>query len=138
MFQYDPCQLKGIVIAYIGKETFNMGGITLHYEFHLPFKKLEYLFLKGEILETLTKHFERLYIILIDEVSLRGSTLLYHVEKLLYKLKHTLLAYFGNIDVIFSSDLFQEQPIKCSMIFEQLILAGEKLVYNFSKESQML
>lgn len=55
MFEYNPPQLKGIITTYTGKVAFNVGGIMLHYAFHLPFNKLEYLFLKGEKLDTSAK-----------------------------------------------------------------------------------
>lgn len=134
MFKYDPSQLKGTIETYIGKETLNVRHITFHFAFHLPFNKLKYLSLKCEKLDTLKNHSKQLCVMLIDEVSLIGSMLLYHIEKHLHEIKHTLLAYFGNIDVIFSGDLFQVQLIKYSLIFELPNLVGKILVYDYSKE----
>lgn len=99
MFGYDPCQLKGIIILYTRKVVFNAGSITLQFAFHLPFNKSKYILLKGEKIDTLTKHCEQLCIMLIDKAYLINSTLLYHVDKRLRKIKHTLLAYFGYIDI---------------------------------------
>lgn len=81
IFGYDPPQLKGTIAAYIGKVEFNAGGIMLHFAFYLPFNKLEYFLIKNEKLDTLTKNCEQICIMLIDEASLIGSTLLYQVDK---------------------------------------------------------
>ena len=42
--------------------------------------------------------------------------------------------YFGNVDIIFSGDLYQAQPIKDSLIFKSPILNKHKLSYNFWQE----
>ena len=65
------------------------------------------LFLKNEKLDTLTKHCEQLCVMLIDETSLMGATFLYQVDKWLWEINNSPLAYFGNFDIIFSDDLFQ-------------------------------
>jgi len=106
----------------------------LHSTFHLPFNKSKYLSLKGEKLDELTEHCEQLCVLLIDEASLIGSTLLYQVEKYLRDIKHTPLVFFGNIDVIFLGDLFQVQPIKGFLIFEKPFLAREKPIYDLWKD----
>jgi len=36
---YNPSQLIGIIIAYTGKVSFNVGGVTLHYASYFPFNK---------------------------------------------------------------------------------------------------
>ena len=36
----NPDKPKGIVVAYIGKETYNISGMTIHFAFHIPFNKL--------------------------------------------------------------------------------------------------
>jgi hypothetical protein len=80
---YDPLQLKGLITAYTGKEVFNAGGVTLHSALYIPFNKSEYFPLNSEKLDTLTKHFEQLCVLLIDEASLIGETFLYEVDKCL-------------------------------------------------------
>ena len=79
--QYDPLQLKGLITAYTGKAAFNAGGVTLHSAFYMPFDKSKYLPLSTEKLDTLTKHFQQLHVLLIDEVSLIGATFLYDIDK---------------------------------------------------------
>jgi len=100
----DPSQLKGIIATYIGKATFNVGGVTLH-SANMPFNKVIHLPLISKKLDTLTKHYHEHHVLVIYEASLAGATLLYHLDKCLQKIQHTPTTSFGNIDIIFSSDL---------------------------------
>ena len=131
MNEYDPTKLKGIITAYTGKATFNAGGVTLHFALSMSFNKSEYLPLNNEKLDTLTKHYQQLFVMLIDETSLVGSTFLYQIDKRLREIKHSPTTYFRNVDIIFSGDFYQAQPIKDSLIFESPTLNKEKLSYNF-------
>ena len=56
-FPYNPSQLKGIITTYTGKAAFNVGGVTLHSAFSLPFNNSDCSSLKNENLDTLSKHF---------------------------------------------------------------------------------
>ena len=69
----DPLKLKGIIVASIGKSTFNAGGITAHSIFHLPCNSTKMLPLDSNTLDNLSKKLEQLQILLIDEASLIGS-----------------------------------------------------------------
>jgi hypothetical protein len=50
---YNPLQLKWLIIAYTGKEAFNTRGVTLHSALYIPFKKLEYFPINNEKMDTL-------------------------------------------------------------------------------------
>lgn len=78
---YDPLQLKGLITAYTGKADYNAGGVTLHCALYMPFNKSNYLPLNSEKLDTLINHFHQLHVLLINEASLIGATLLYEVDK---------------------------------------------------------
>jgi hypothetical protein len=52
----------------------------------------------------------------------------------LREIKHTPTKYFGNVDIIFCGDLYQAQPVKDSLIFENPMLNKEKLSYTFWQE----
>ena len=39
IIEYDPHKIKGLIKTYIGKATFNVGGVTLHSAFFMPFNK---------------------------------------------------------------------------------------------------
>jgi hypothetical protein len=73
-------------------------------------------------LDTLTKHFQQLHVYIIDEEYLIGETLLYKGDNHLWQIKHTPTSYFENVDLILSGDLYQEQPIKYSLVFEESII----------------
>ena len=97
----------------------------------MPFNKLSYLSLNNENLDTLTKHFDQLSILLIDEVFVKGATFLYQIDKRLQQIKHTPTSYFENIDLILSGDLYQAQPVKDCLIFEDPTLDKQKISYPF-------
>lgn len=128
---YNKSLLIGIVTAYTGKVSFNAGGVTLHFAFYFPFNKADYLSLKNEKLDTLSKHFQQLCVILIDEASLVGATTLYQIDKRLRKILHTPTSYFGNVDMIFSSDFYQANPVRDSLIFENPKINKNTIPYNF-------
>ena len=98
---YDPLQLKGIITDYV----VNAGSITFHSAFCMSYNKSNYLFLNNEKLDTLTKHFDQLRVLLIDKVSVIGATFLYKIGKRLRQIKHTPTSYFANVDLILSGDL---------------------------------
>jgi hypothetical protein len=84
-----------------------------------------------EELDTLTKHFLQLCVILIDEASLIQAVFLYKVEKCLQQIKQTLTSYFGDVDLIFPRDMCQTQPTRNSMIFEEQVINKQKNPYAF-------
>ena len=92
---------KGLMLTYIGKVTFNVGGTTIHYALLMPFNKSSFLPLSNEVLDTLGKLYQELRVVLIDESSLIGSCFLYCIDDQLRNIKHVQTKYFGNIDMIF-------------------------------------
>jgi hypothetical protein len=87
--------------------------------------------LNSEKLDTFTKHFQQLHVLIINEASLIGATFLYEVDKCLRQIKHTPISYIGNVYLIFYGNLYQTQPIKYSLIFEEPILNKQKIPYTF-------
>ena len=100
----------------------------------MTFNKPSYLSLNNEKIDTLTKHFDLLHVLIIDEVSIIGSTLLYQIDNILGQIKHTPTSYFANVDLILSCDLYQAQPIKYCLIFEDPTLDKQKMSYPFWKD----
>jgi hypothetical protein len=115
----DPMKPKGLIVAYTGKAAYNAGGTTVHSAFLMPFNKSQFLPLSKEMLDTLSKIYDELQLVFIDEASLIGSRFLYSIDNRLRSIKHVHTKYFGNIDMIFCGDLYQAQPIQDSLIFEQ-------------------
>ena len=77
----DPDKPKGLVVAYIGKAAYNIGGVTIHSAFHISFNKSEFLPLNSDILDKMSKYYAQLRVILVDEISLVGSTFLHYIDK---------------------------------------------------------
>jgi hypothetical protein len=56
----DPMKPKGIIVAYTGKDAYNVGGTTIHYAFLMPFNKSHFLPLSKEMLDALSKIYDKL------------------------------------------------------------------------------
>lgn len=108
--------------------------MTLHSTFYFPFNKENFPSLNNEKLDTLSKHFQQFYVLLIDEASLIGATTLYQIDKRLRQILHTPASYFGNVDMIFSRDLYQENPLRDSLIFENPKINKNTIPYDFWAE----
>ena len=133
--QYDPSKPIGLIATYTRNATFNIGGVTLHSAFYMPFNNKNCLSLNNENLDTLSKHYGQLRVVLIDEASLVGATTLYQIDKRLRQILHMPTCHFANIDVIFLGDLYQAQPVKDSMIFESPKLDKNVIPYDFWKQN---
>jgi hypothetical protein len=131
----DTMKPKGLIVAYTGKVAYNAGGTTIHSAFLMPFNKSKFLPLSKEILDTLSKIYEELQLVFIDEAYLIGSQFLYSIDNRLGSIKHVHTKYFGNIDMIFCGDLYQAHPIQDSLIFEQPTINMETLTHEFWRDN---
>jgi hypothetical protein len=66
---------------YTRKTMLNASGVTLHSAFHMPFNKTYCLLLDNENLDTLSKQYQQLHVVLIDEASLIGAKNIYQIYK---------------------------------------------------------
>jgi hypothetical protein len=130
----DPMKPKGLIVAYIGKVAYNVGGTTVHSAFLMPFNKSQFLPLRKEILDALSKLYEELQLVFIDEASLIGSRFFYSICSQLRSIKHVQTKYFGNIDMILCGDLYQAQPIQEYLIFEQPTVNMETSTHDFWRD----
>jgi hypothetical protein len=105
---------KRIIVAYTGKVAYNAGGTTVHSTFLMYFNKSQLLPLSKEMLDTLSKIYDELQLVFVDEEYFIGSRFLYSIDNQLRNIKHVHTKYFGNIDMIFCGDLYQAQPIQYS------------------------
>jgi hypothetical protein len=83
------------------------------------------------MLDTLSKLYEELQLVFIDEESLIGSRFFYSNDNRLRSTKHVQTKYFGNIDMILCGDLYQAHPIQYSLIFKQPIVNMETVTHDF-------
>ena len=79
----------------------------------------------------MSKYYEQIRVILIDEIPLVGSTFLCYIDKRLREIMRTPTSYFGNLDTIFCGDLYQAQPVLDSSVFENRTTNKYLMPYNF-------
>ena len=56
----DPMKLKGLILTYRGKASYNVGGTKVHSAFLIPFTNSQFLPLSKEMLDTLSNIYEEL------------------------------------------------------------------------------
>ena len=96
--------------------SYNIGGVTTHSIFQLPCKASNMAPLSSNTLYILSKQFEQLRIVLIDETSLIGSRMLFNIDKIIWEILHFPTNLFGDVDVIFYGDFYQAKSICDSWI----------------------
>jgi Cdc6-like AAA superfamily ATPase len=101
----DPMKPKGLIVAYTGNVVYNAGGTKVHSALLMPFNKSHFLPLNKEKSDTLSKLYDELGLVFINEASLIGSRFLYSIDNRLRNIKHVHIKYFGDIDMIFCGDL---------------------------------
>ena len=107
----DPLKRKGLILVFSGKAAYNVGGVTVHFALWFPFGSLKMVPVNSNTLDVLTKEYAQLKVLLIDEVSLIGSRMLFNIDKRLREIMHVPTKPFGGLDVIFYGDFCQAQPI---------------------------
>ena len=109
----QPTILK---LAPTGKAASIIQGLTLHSAFHFSFGN-NFQTLSDKVKEQLRKDFSHLQIVIIDEVSMVKSDMLYLLNARLQEIKQNF-DYFGGVGVVLVGDLMQLQPIQANWIFE--------------------
>jgi len=79
----NPLKPKGLIVTYTGKS-----GTTIHFSFLMPFNKSQFIPLSREMLDTLSKIYQELELVLIDEVSVVGSQFLFFIDSRLRSIQH--------------------------------------------------
>ena len=72
----DPLNPKRLILAHTSKATYNACGTTIHSVLMLPFNKFELIPLSKDMLDILSKLYNELQVVFIDEASLVGSRFL--------------------------------------------------------------
>ena len=87
------------------------------------------------MLDVLSKQYEQLRLVFIDETTWIGSRMLFNMDKRLREILHMTTMPFGNVDIILCGDFYQVEPIRDAWIFEHPKLHGQKIPYTFSREN---
>lgn len=111
----NPDQPKILLMAFTGIAASQIGGCTLHTALGLKFGT-ECLPLGDEQRAKLRKRYEHLKVVIIDELSMISSDVLYNINKRLQEIMGCLDP-FGNIAIVLFGDVLQLPPVKACQIF---------------------
>ena len=120
--KYDPEDIPVILTGPTGTSAFAIGGITLHSAFRLGLHGTnQYMNLSRSLLNTLHGKLGKLQLVIIDEVSMVGNNMIYHIHRRLQEImgKENENSYFGDVSVLAVGDLHQLRPVKQAPIFHQ-------------------
>ena len=115
-----PSDLLCLTCAPTGTAAFNINGMTIHSAFLIPITMRAYQNLGTDTLNTLRNKLQHLKVVIIDEISMVSSTLLYHIHRRLQEIKgcQNNQSTFGDVTVIAVGDFYQLKPVKNSFVFE--------------------
>ena len=105
------------VLAYTGKASFNVNGITLHSLFKLPIGSKRQSDLKGIALQQLQANLENVKYLIIDEYSLVGQGLLGWIDSRCRQGTGQTDKPFGGPSVILVGDIAQLPPVGDKPLF---------------------
>ena len=114
--QKDPDRPSVMKVAPTGKAAGVIEGLTIHSAFSLCFTN-EYTSLPDKKRESMRENLSSLVLVIIDEMSMVKSDILYQIYRRLQEIKQND-SDFGGISVILCGDLMQLQPVKGAWIFE--------------------
>ena len=123
-FRYLPSveqtDILCLVCAPTGTAAFNVSGMTIHSTFLIPINMRQYRKLGADSLNTLRNQLANLKVVIIDEISMVGADILYHIHRRLEE----ITGYtgpdvtFGNVTVIAVGDLYQLPPVCRNFVFD--------------------
>ncbi|KAG8171564.1 hypothetical protein JTE90_026094 [Oedothorax gibbosus] len=113
----DPTLKTVLLLAPTGKAASNIGGETLHSAFGLPLSLTDFLPLSSKTLAEYASKFFYVKCIIIDEISMVGSTMYSNIDQRLREIKG-LDKPFGGVHCMQFGDLRQLPPVKDSAIYK--------------------
>ena len=116
--EIGPNDVAVLLTAPTGVAAFNINGMTLHSAFLLGCGQLCHQQLSNEKANTLRARLSNLKLLIIDEVSMVGSNLLFLLHKRLRQIKSVPEdVMFGDVSVLAVGDLYQLPPVGQSPLF---------------------
>ena len=113
----DPDCPYVVISAFTGAAACNVNGHTLHSLFSFNFGN-EFMTLSDKAREQKRKMFKNLEILVIDEISLVDSDMLYKIDLRLKEVKQNE-KLFGGVALFCFGDLLQIKPVKGRYIFDE-------------------
>ena len=131
-------QEKCKVLAYTGKASFNVNGVTLHSLLKLPIGSKRHCDLKGIPLQQLQSNLENVQYLIIDEYSFVGQSLFGWIDSRCRQASGRTDMTFGSISVILVGDIAQlppvgDKPLYHSMPKTEKQIQGFLLYHEFKK-----
>ena len=114
----DPEKERVMLCSFTGKASFNISGVTLHSALHLQVKNGVMKPLSVQSAEKIGKTMSKLRLLIIDEISMVGSSLFKWVDQRLRQIKKDERP-FGGVSVVLLGDFNQLPPVKDSWIFKE-------------------
>ncbi|XP_078603870.1 uncharacterized protein LOC144877700 [Branchiostoma floridae x Branchiostoma japonicum] len=119
---FQPDELPLLLTAFTGTAAFGIQGMTLHSALGFtcgPNRDNRYVPPSCEKLQALRKHLGKLKLLVIDEVSMVGADLLYHIHRRLQDICGDADpdSRFGGVSILAVGDLFQLQPVGQGHVF---------------------
>lgn len=114
----DPNHPYVLKTAFTGNAAFIIRGQTLHSSFNFPFSN-EILSLSDKLRDQRRKLLQNLRVLIIDEISLVKSDMLYQLQFRLMKDIFQNNLPFGGVSVVVFGDILQIKPPKGSFVFEK-------------------
>ncbi|CAH1276883.1 PIF1 [Branchiostoma lanceolatum] len=118
---FDPNDLPVLLTAFTGTAAFGINGMTLHSALCLGCGGKEYQPLSSDKLNTLRSRLGKLKLLIVDEVSMVGADILYHVHRRLQDIcgNSDPDTRFGGVSILAVGDLFQLQPVGQRHVFSE-------------------
>jgi hypothetical protein len=117
----DPDKVHALITAPTGSAAYNVSGTTLHSAFLIPIGQAQsYQKLSDDKLNSVRTKLSSLKLLIIDEISMVGSTLLLQLHNRLSEIMSSN-APFGGVAILAFGDLYQLKPVKQKFIFDQVI-----------------
>ena len=112
----EKCQ----VLAYTGKASFNVKGVTLHSFLKLPIGSKRLFKLKGIALQQLQTNLQNIQYLIIDEYSFVGQSLFGWIDCRCRQATGLADQAFGGLSVILVGDIAQLSPVGDKPLFHSL------------------
>ena len=109
----EKCQ----VLAYTGKASFNVNGVTLHSFLKLPIGSKRLFELKGIALQQLQSNLQNIQYLIIDEYSFVGQSLFGWIDSRCRQATGLADQGFGGISVILVGDIAPLSPVGDKALF---------------------
>ena len=114
----DPENIRILISAATGKAAYNVKGVTIHQAFSI-LPNQSHKNLTSEKLNSLQVKYRDLKVVIIDEISLVGNTMLQSTNARLQEIKKNTKP-FGGVHMLVLGDLYQLRPVKDKWIFQNL------------------